>query len=108
MPLKAGHSHEVIQDNITELVRSGRNPKQAVAMAIAEAQKHKGMASGGLVESEAGEGIHTKEALAGALSETNEERVESAIEPAAQPSIQVLSEATKNAIMDKKKKRVFA
>lgn len=38
MPLEAGSSQEVISRNIAELVRSGRDPKQAAAIAYAHAR----------------------------------------------------------------------
>lgn len=37
MPLKPGKSKAVIQANIAELVRSGRSPKQAAAIAYSNA-----------------------------------------------------------------------
>lgn len=52
MPMKPGYSHEVIASNINELVRSGRDPKQSVAIALSEARKHKKMAMGGFVEND--------------------------------------------------------
>jgi len=52
MPLKNGHSREVVSDNIKELVKSGRKPKQAIAIALANARKSKKMAEGGEVEME--------------------------------------------------------
>lgn len=39
MPLKKGSSQEVISANIGELVRSGRKPAQAAAIAYSEAKK---------------------------------------------------------------------
>jgi hypothetical protein len=50
MPLKKGHSQEVVSSNIRELVRSGYKPKQAVAVALAKSRKYKKMAEGGVVE----------------------------------------------------------
>lgn len=52
MPLKKGHSPEVVDFNIKELVRSGRDPKQAVAIALSNARREKKMAMGGMVEQE--------------------------------------------------------
>ena len=39
MPLKKGHSKKVVSENIAELVRSGRDPKQAAAIAYDKARK---------------------------------------------------------------------
>jgi hypothetical protein len=50
MPLHKGHSREVISKNIKELVKSGHKPKQAIAIALGEARKHK--AHGGMAEHE--------------------------------------------------------
>lgn len=49
MPLKKGHSHEVVSHNIREMVRAGHPIKQAVAASLSTARKYKKMASGGLV-----------------------------------------------------------
>lgn len=50
MPLKKGHSQEVVSSNIKELVRSGRKPKQAIAVALSNARKYKHMAAGGMID----------------------------------------------------------
>lgn len=39
MPLKKGRSRKAISYNIGELIRSGRKPKQAAAIAYAEARR---------------------------------------------------------------------
>ena len=39
MPLKKGKSKKVIGENISELIRSGRSRKQAVAIAFENARK---------------------------------------------------------------------
>lgn len=41
MPLKKGSSKKTVSSNIAELVRSGRDPKQAAAIAYNEAGKAK-------------------------------------------------------------------
>lgn len=40
MPLKQGYSKETIQKNIATEVKSGREPKQAVAIAYSVARKN--------------------------------------------------------------------
>ncbi len=42
MPLKKGGSKKVIQANIAELIKSGRKPDQAAAIAYDKAGKSKG------------------------------------------------------------------
>lgn len=41
MPLKKGTSKAVIEQNIKELIRSGRPQRQAIAIAMAKAGKSK-------------------------------------------------------------------
>ncbi|CAB5220035.1 hypothetical protein UFOVP231_40 [uncultured Caudovirales phage] len=41
MPLKKGKSKAVVGSNISELVHSGRPQKQAIAIALSEARKHR-------------------------------------------------------------------
>jgi hypothetical protein len=41
MPLKPGKSNAVVSANVSELVKSGRKPKQAVAIALRTAGKPK-------------------------------------------------------------------
>lgn len=50
MPLMKGHSQGVVSSNIKELVRSGRKPKQAIAMSLSNARKSRKMAEGGMIE----------------------------------------------------------
>lgn len=45
MPLKKGKSKKVISENISELRHSGREEKQAVAIALSEARRGKGKAA---------------------------------------------------------------
>jgi len=39
MPIRKGKSRKVISENIAELIHSGRDPKQAVAIALSEARR---------------------------------------------------------------------
>jgi hypothetical protein len=39
MPLKKGKSQAIISENIAELQRAGRPPKQSIAIAMSEAGK---------------------------------------------------------------------
>ena len=52
MPMKPGHSRQVVSQNIKEMVASGHKPRQAIAAALANARKSKKMAEGGMVDSE--------------------------------------------------------
>lgn len=51
MPLMRGHSSHIVSSNIKELINSGRKPKQAIAISLANARKYKKMAEGGDVKS---------------------------------------------------------
>src|SRR5690348_16242116 len=50
MPLKKGASKDVVSHNISELVRSGRTPAEAVAIALHNADQTKNYADGGQVD----------------------------------------------------------
>jgi len=52
MPLKKGHSKEVVSSNIKEMIKSGHPAKQAIAAALSNARKYKKMAEGGWAEGE--------------------------------------------------------
>lgn len=41
MPLKPGHSPDIIQENIHEMIKSGHDPKQAAAAAYHNAELEK-------------------------------------------------------------------
>lgn len=47
--MKKGHSHQVISENIHEMVKAGHPIKQAVAASLASARKYKKMYEGGEV-----------------------------------------------------------
>lgn len=55
MPLKTGHSREVVGSNIKELIKSGHPTKQAIAISLKEARKSKKMAMGGMVDADQGD-----------------------------------------------------
>ena len=44
MPLKQGSSEKAISENIAELIRSGRSPEQAAAIAYKQAGKSRDVA----------------------------------------------------------------
>jgi hypothetical protein len=50
MPLKKGHSKEVVSDNIKEMMKAGHPQKQAIAAALTMARKYKKMSEGGMVD----------------------------------------------------------
>jgi hypothetical protein len=52
MPLSPGHSDEVRDKNIKEMIAAGHEPKQAVAAAYAQQRKYRKMALGGYVADE--------------------------------------------------------
>lgn len=54
MPLKNGHSKEVVNSNIKEMVAAGHPVKNAVAASLAMARKSKKMAMGGMVDDDEG------------------------------------------------------
>lgn len=58
MPLKRGRSNKVVSENISELVHSGRDQKQAIAIAMSEAgrSKHMRKKKQGATTFEGGEG----------------------------------------------------
>jgi hypothetical protein len=49
MPLKKGHSAEIVSHNIKEMVKAGHPQKQAIAAAMAMKRKSMKMAKGGMV-----------------------------------------------------------
>lgn len=55
MPMKKGHSPEVVSSNIREMMMAGHPREQAVAAAMASARKYKKMAMGGMVTSDMNE-----------------------------------------------------
>src|SRR5262245_51703966 len=55
MPLRPGSSRDVVSHNVSELMRSGRPQRQAVAIALDSARRHAG---GGIVNGGAGGGWH--------------------------------------------------
>lgn len=51
MPIKQGHSKEVVSSNISELRKSGKPLNQSIAIALSSARKsRKMMAEGGIIE----------------------------------------------------------
>lgn len=49
MPMKKGHSPEIVSHNIKEMIKAGHPAKQAVAASLASARKYKKMAMGGMM-----------------------------------------------------------
>lgn len=50
MPLKKGHSAEIVSHNIKQMMGEGYPKKQAVAIALSSKRKYSKMAHGGLLE----------------------------------------------------------
>lgn len=50
MPLHPGHSDDVREKNIKEMIDAGHDPKEAVGAAYANQRKYKKMAAGGMVQ----------------------------------------------------------
>ncbi len=50
MPLKPGHGHKVVSENIKEMVKSGHPLRQAIAASLSNSRKYKKMAEGGIIE----------------------------------------------------------
>ncbi len=72
MPLKEGHSPEIVSGNIKEMIRSGYKPKQAIAAALAKKRKYQKMAEGGVVVDPDG-ALDELEGSARSLAELQEE-----------------------------------
>lgn len=81
MPLKKGHSREVVSGNIKELMGSGRPQKQSIAIALTNARKYKKMADGGMVSEDMDEGLGTTDADQAERS-LNQIRIEGEYHPA--------------------------
>lgn len=112
MPLKMGHSHEVISSNIKEMVDSGHPLKEAIAASMAHAHKSKMMSDGGMVEEPeqgnigggddramSGEPVYPKNDVTDGLSD--------AVHMNQEPDGD-MTEEMKNAIMARKAKRRFS
>lgn len=67
MPLKKGNSREVVSRNISELVKSGRDVKQAVAIALHHADQYKKYADGGDVTDDDSDNKDTKHQTLGQI-----------------------------------------
>lgn len=78
MPLKPGHSQDVISHNIKEMIKAGHPHRQAIAAALSQARKHK-MAKGGLVEGDKGDA--TPEPHSDGTSEPMDEHMEGDMHP---------------------------
>lgn len=117
MPLKMGHAPEIISGNIKELVKSGRDPKQAIAIALSNARKSKKMAMGGMVDGDESENRNLMELNQDAYMDPDavanpEEISEMAIVPEVSLSEggevpMMISDDAMQAVMDKKKKRRY-
>lgn len=109
MPLKPGHSQKVISENVKELIGTGRTQKEAVAIALSQARKSKRMAGGGVVEEPSAEPPQ-ESAMAEALTQSEEmptEEIEAGPKEEPQVHEQGLSQFQKEAILKRKRSRVF-
>lgn len=73
MPLMKGHKPEVVSKNIKELIGSGRDPKQAIAIALSSARKYKKMADGGMVDDDEGLESSDDESAVRSIAELQDE-----------------------------------
>lgn len=102
--MQEGSSQETITSNIKELLRSGKKPKEAIAMAIAEAHKFKTLNPPPQGEEPVTSGV------TGALADALGGQAEAVLAPEKQlpeSANQALSDDAKQAILDAKKKRNF-
>lgn len=91
MPLKSGRSHEVISQNIKEMIKSGHPHRQAIAAALSNARKsYKKMAKGGLAESEDGDATPEPQSHAAGSEEPFSEHIEGEMHPDA-PHLESMS-----------------
>jgi|ERR1700722_2437508 len=68
MPLHPGHSDEVKDKNIKEMIEAGHEPKQAVAAAYANQRKYRKMAMGGMIPKD----DMTEESIAADINDEHE------------------------------------
>lgn len=60
MPLKSGHSADVISDNVKEMIKAGHPKKQAIAAAMAHAHKSKYAKGGEVGGGDLGASVNSK------------------------------------------------
>lgn len=107
MALKQGTSQEVVSENIRELVRSGKSPKSAIAIALTRKHKYSQMGDGGFVEGESEGEVPPEEASEDIPPGTTPPAELPRPLASAQAPSAGLSDAQKAAVLYRKQTRTF-